>query len=439
MKKQYWVIVFAALLTAVLFAGPTGAYTQAQGSPVVETSQGAGADQPILVDHNSTDITAIPQSWIETAKDSLHIYYGHTSHGSQLIDGMNGLVEFANNGGLGLALPADIFDGLDVHEASPDAGYYPEWVNRTRTYLGDPDPVTGRGADHPATNVVIWSWCGQVSSIEEADLNANYLQPMSQLEVDYPGITFVYMTGHSDGSGETGNLHLRNQQIRQYAIENQKVLYDFYDIELYDPDGEYYGDKKVNDACNYDSDGNNSLDRNWAVDWQNAHTENQDWYACGCAHSTALNCNQKAYAAWWLWARLAGWNGPGDSQKTASAAAATYGDQITYTVTLRNLDIQANTSVTMTDRIPAGLAYVPGSLSAASGQLDDDHLPVLTWSGTLDSTSVVIITYATTVTAQTPQAIVNTAVISASGMESLQRSSTLFVDPIYQFIPLTRK
>jgi len=34
-----------------------------------------------------------------------------------------------------------------------------------------------------------------------------------------------------------------------------------------------------------------------------------DWYRCGSAHSQPLNANRKAYAAWWLWARLAGWNG----------------------------------------------------------------------------------------------------------------------------------
>jgi hypothetical protein len=26
------------------------------------------------------------------------------------------------------------------------------------------------------------------------------------------------------------------------------------------------------------------------------------------SHSQPLNANQKAYAAWWLWARLAGWD-----------------------------------------------------------------------------------------------------------------------------------
>lgn len=264
--------------------------------------------QSLIIDHNTIDITAIPPSWIEQAKNTLHIYYGHTSHGSQLTSGMAGLVDFANGGGLDLSLPTDYYAGLPIVETSPDAGYYPEWVNITTTYLGIPDPSTGRGIAHPDTNVVIWSWCGQVSNISEQDLIDHYLKPMTRLEIDYPGITFVYMTGHSDGSGETGNLHIRNQQIRQYAIDNHKVLYDFYDIEMYDPDGNYFGDKAVNDNCDYDSGGNGTRDANWCYEWQNSHTINEDYYNVDCAHSQSLNCNQKAYAAWWLWASIAGWD-----------------------------------------------------------------------------------------------------------------------------------
>ncbi len=264
-----------------------------------------------IVDHTSTDITQIPESAINTAKSDLHIAYGHTSHGSQLTTGMTGLVDFANGGGLGLTLPHDIFaynnggagGALDLHDyaMSGDCGYYPQWVNNTRTYLEDPD--------NSDVNVIIWSWCGQVSGISEQDMINNYLAPMTQLEHDYPNVTFVYMTGHSDGSGETGNLHLRNQQIRDYCIANNKVLYDFYDIETYDPDNNYYGDKLVNDACNYDSDNNGSRDANWATEWQNSHTEGVNWYSCSSAHSQPLNANRKAYAAWWLWARIAGWDG----------------------------------------------------------------------------------------------------------------------------------
>jgi hypothetical protein len=49
---------------------------------------------------------------------------------------------------------------------------------------------------------------------------------------------------------------------------------------------------------------------NWATEWQTSHTEGEDWYSCSSAHSQPLNANQKAYAAWWLWARLAGWEDP---------------------------------------------------------------------------------------------------------------------------------
>ena len=72
-------------------------------------SQSAFSAQPIIIDHTSTNIGLIPQSAIEQAKSNLHIAYGHTSHGSQLTTGMTGLVGFANNGGLGLSLPTDIF------------------------------------------------------------------------------------------------------------------------------------------------------------------------------------------------------------------------------------------------------------------------------------------------------------------------------------------
>ncbi len=54
--------------------------------------------------------------------------------------------------------------------------------------------------------------------------------------------------------------------------------------------------------------GMDSLDKNWAIDWQNSHTINVDWYDCSAAHSQPLNGNLKAYAAWWLWAKLAGWD-----------------------------------------------------------------------------------------------------------------------------------
>jgi hypothetical protein len=272
---------------------PTGA----EGSQGI---QGIGGVQGSLsIDHNAANINAVPAQWIDNAKSKLHIAYGHTSHGSQLIDGMSGLASWKgsrysfNNGGTGGA--------LDLHDYAMggDCGYYPDWVNNTRAYLNTP-----ANAD---VNVIIWSWCGQASSQTAQSMIDNYLAPMTQLELDYPNVRFVYMTGHLDGSGSAGNLNKRNQQIRTYCQANNKTLFDFADIESYDPDGLVnYMTFNANDNCDYDSSG---VTRNWAQRWQNTHTLNSDWYNCSAAHSQPLNANRKAYAAWWLWARLAGWSG----------------------------------------------------------------------------------------------------------------------------------
>ena len=69
-----------------------------------------------------------------------------------------------------------------------------------------------------------------------------YLSLMDGLEQEFPGVTFVYMTGHLTGTGVGGNLNQRNEQIRAYCRANNKVLFDFADIESYDPDGDYFLD-----------------------------------------------------------------------------------------------------------------------------------------------------------------------------------------------------
>ncbi len=71
---------------------------------------------------------------------------------------------------------------------------------------------------------------------------------------------------------------------------------------------------RADDTCAYDSDNNGSRDANWAIDWQNTHTQDLDWYHCISSHTQPLNANQKAYAAWWLWATLAGWNSSGSNR-----------------------------------------------------------------------------------------------------------------------------
>jgi hypothetical protein len=290
-----------------------------------------GEQIKLIIDHTCVDLGAIPAEWINEAKATLHIAYDHTSHGSQITDGMKGLRDLTltnlvgykgdiydwNNGGTDGALDLrDYFSDVD------DLGYEDTWAPATRAYLDDPA--------NAEVNVIMWSWC----NIYGHDID-KYLTNMETLISQYGKggtkiqdgtrtvpVTFVFMTGHTNaGSTENEWTFNANKQIRQHCIDNERVLFDFFDIESYNPDGEYFGDGEANqtaygtynglkdleDNCSYNLDGGGR--GNWAVEWRNAHQENIDWYTCGSQHSDALNANMKAYAAWYLWARLTGWSG----------------------------------------------------------------------------------------------------------------------------------
>jgi hypothetical protein len=103
---------------------------------------------PIIADHQDADLRLRTQAQYQLAKDSLHIAYGHTSHGSQVTSGMSGMVDFINGGGLGLSGYAHDFfawnnggsaGALDLHDnfkpgdlGNPDRT---TWAVRTRDYL----------------------------------------------------------------------------------------------------------------------------------------------------------------------------------------------------------------------------------------------------------------------------------------------------------------
>ena len=46
--------------------------------------------QHILIDHTTTDLLKIPDYWIEQAR-KLTLYYGFTSHGTQIVSGLEAL------------------------------------------------------------------------------------------------------------------------------------------------------------------------------------------------------------------------------------------------------------------------------------------------------------------------------------------------------------
>ena len=73
----------------------------------------------------------------------------------------------------------------------------------------------------------------ELDSYTEAEVQ-EYLDAVNLFEQQYPNVTFVYITGNAQANGEAGyNRHLRNNQIRDYCITNNKVLFDFEDLDCW--------------------------------------------------------------------------------------------------------------------------------------------------------------------------------------------------------------
>ncbi len=281
--------------------------------------------ETLIIDHRHAhleDLKSIPISWINETKKNLNIAYGHTSHGSQLTSGMANLDAFMGgtntyifgadgggddtklefydyNGGFGGTLTSTT--AHDLGNPNDDA-----WASATEEYLDNPA--------NPGTNVIMWSWCNigghNISRyiFHMENLISAYSAGGSKGRTLETEVKFVFMTGHVDGGGIGGTNNLQNEIIRNHCITYNRTLYDFADIESYDPDDNYFLDLNVDDGCYYTGG-------NWALEWQATHNgvntepNGGDWYSCSSAHSQPLNANLKAYASWYLFARLAGWNG----------------------------------------------------------------------------------------------------------------------------------
>jgi hypothetical protein len=241
--------------------------------------------QGFIVDHTCTDLSQIPDSWINQVKSTLKVHYAHTSHGEQIYTGLDRLSSSNNQYAFypdNCTMPATR-EYLAMMEGQALSGYCETYVTPEYYWEGTRALNITRGMlNTQDINVSMWAWCTQLDYYSSSQVQA-YLDAMAQLESEYPGVTFVYFTGNAQS--EDQNRVDRNNQIRDYCRQNNKILFDFADLDC------WYGGEQ------YTVNG--------------IPMEHPQYHGDEAGHTTYGSCDNKAKAFWWLLARIAGWDGGG--------------------------------------------------------------------------------------------------------------------------------
>lgn len=291
--------------------------------------------QQYIADHTvATEevLRSIPASYIEKAREELIISYQHTSHGTHVSYGMFGLPDYKAGDDVSYAISISdqeqgklYFLDYKMEEYAPGAvdlsAGETTFAETTRNYL-DAEESAG-------VNVVMWSWC----DISGHDVAGNYLPGMEALISEYGEggskigtgagmrevpVTFVFMTGHATTGNnlDEGRPGAQAKLINDYCEAHGYFCLDYYSIDSHDMDDNYWDD--AGDNGNSEQYGGN-----FYQDFQDAHSVGDGYYLnrtapggdiTNGAHMTQyITANRKAYAMWWILARIAGWDGGGSS------------------------------------------------------------------------------------------------------------------------------
>jgi hypothetical protein len=198
---------------------------------------------------------------------------------------MDGLKNFRNGGGFNdntlfdfttnaaveaghLSIDDDNGSGNDLSaKDGVEVSGFTTWHDETVAYLNN--------ASNSGISVVMWSWCNPGGHDHQ-----KYIDDLEHLITAYPAITFVFMTGHPNGDGESASdtsAYHAHVLIKAHAEAHNRWMIDYWDIETHDMNDVYYPGANDNGV-----DGANQF----YATWQTNHPG--DWFTNSCAHTTAV-------------------------------------------------------------------------------------------------------------------------------------------------------
>ncbi len=328
--------------------------------------------QQFIADYSTAKesvLRSIPEEYINKARTELKIAYQHTSHGTHVSRGLFGLQDYkdGDSGLFGITENNTTSNKLEFHDYAIGTYHAPgedasdlsrnetAFIKATRNYLDDPANAN--------INVIMWSWC----NIAGHDVEGNYL-PGMQILIDEYGeggskigtnsgqrenaVHFIFMTGHANSNNNIGDGNPKNQAdlITNYCTEHEYYCLDYYSIDTHDMNDNYWDDAG-------DNGNSSSYGGNFYQDFQDSHSLGNGYFynkispggnvAAGSHNTQHITANRKAYAMWWILARIAGWQGITTDKEVSlsSTNQSFYYNQDTKNIVLKNNNYATNNTI----------------------------------------------------------------------------------------------
>lgn len=294
-KIHYKVFIFSLFIIFALFLH----------SRFKTPSQIHADESGFIIDHTNIDLSdsLIPQSYLDIARDQ-KIFFGHQSVGNVVTYDDGGLQYLSNN-----------YDRYRLNiQHDPTSSWYANNNGFGDSHIGENYKPSLKVDDFKSKistfssnlDIAMMKFCyvdfdtlGNGGSTP-AQIFEKYKSEMQALEISYPNIKFVWWTAPltyvNDPSGSYGTNEDRltyNTLVRNFAQENNKILFDVADIESRHADGTACMDNGYPALCSE--------------------------YNGGTGHPNSVGARRLSRAIWWLLARVVGWDGISTTTPTSTS------------------------------------------------------------------------------------------------------------------------